>query len=203
MLVAEQFGRGQWEPRRLGPGAGVDAGIVQPSRVHALAREFDLGIDEVMDLISGTPRMKMAVRGGVAEIHLHRLLCRVPGVTDCERLTGEGLPDVRLCFGGSPPITVECKNVLRKRAADGAPRLDFQRTRASKADPCSRYYSPKDFDLVAACLHAVSEEWVFRFHPSATLGSHKRCPGKLDNNVRVNDAWMPDPEAALRAIANR
>ena len=37
------------------------------------------------------------------------------------------------------------------------------RTRASKADPCSRFYSPNDFDVVAACLHAVSERWEFRY----------------------------------------
>ena len=83
----------------------------------------------MLTLIGETPRLKMAVRGWIAEEHLV-VSPRIPGVTDCARLTTEGSPDVTLRFQGSKPLTIECKNVLRKMTREGLPRLDFQRTRA-------------------------------------------------------------------------
>ena len=61
------------------------------------------------------------------------------------------------------------------------------RTRASKNDPCSRFYSPDDFDVVAACLHARTERWDFSFIRSTELNPHKACQGKIANNVRVDE----------------
>jgi hypothetical protein len=113
----------------------------------------------------------------------------------------EGHPDVRLRFEGSRWLNIECKNVLRQTAAGKVPRLDFQRTRASKRDPCSRYYGPEDFDVVAACLHAVTEKWEFRYVLPEHLAPHARCRGKLSNNVRVDERWAVDAQAVLRAAA--
>ena len=71
--------------------------------IHALAREFELGEKEVLDLVAGARRLKMAVRGWVAEEHLLRALKSVPGVSDCVRLDEEGSPDIRLRFESSRP----------------------------------------------------------------------------------------------------
>jgi restriction-modification system family protein len=172
-----------------------------PQRLHALVREFEMDESQVLDLIANARRLKMAVRGWVAEEHLVRRLRMVPGITECERVDEEGSPDVRLRFEGSRLIRVECKNVLRQTAAGNVPRLDFQRTRAAKGDPCSRYYSPDDFDVVAACLHAVTEKWEFRYMPTRQMEPHARCPGKLANNVRVGDGWAADIQAVLREVA--
>jgi hypothetical protein len=174
-----------------------------PARLHDLAREFEMSELEVLDLISSARRLKMAVRGWVAETHLVRFLGAVPGVTACSRSDEEGGPDVRLRFEGSRPISVECKNVLREQTAAGLVRVDFQRTRASKNDPCSRYYSANDFDVVAACLHAVSERWDFRFAPSVRLDPHSKCPGKLSHLVRLDDRWADPVQQVLRAVVNR
>ena len=193
-LLAEQFGRGDY-PAVLLP-ADRDR-IVEPSKVHALSREFELTESEVLDLIGHAPRLKMAVRGWVAEEHLVRVLRQVEGVSHCERLNVEGGADVELRYRNSRPIVVECKNVLRTTLADGTPRVDFQRTRASKSDPCSRYYSPDDFDVVAACLHAVTERWEFRFVRPPDLDKHKKCKRKLSNNVRIDDRWRQDPSPIL------
>lgn len=172
------------------------------SHLHALAEEFQLSADEVLTLISETPRLKMAVRGWIAEEHLVRKLRQVPGVTECERLTRDGSPDVTLRYQGSRPLTVECKNVLRKTTADGRPRLDFQRTRAAKSDPCSRYYRPGDFDIVAACVHAVTSEWDFRYVQTQYLASHPTCPGRISSRVEVDENWTTSPEPVLRAAAS-
>lgn len=195
-LLAEQLMNANGAPA-LTP-AMVEQTIAN-ERLHALAREFELSETEVLDLIASARRLKMAVRGWVAEEHLVRELRTLPGVSDCERLDDEGGADVRLRFNGSPYLTVECKNVLRQRTSAGLPRVDFQRTRASRGDPCSRYYSPADFHVVAACLHAVSERWEFRYTVPSSLNAHRVCLGKLDNDVRVDERWS---ESALSVLAD-
>jgi hypothetical protein len=169
--------------------------------VHHLAHEFELAETEILDLIQSAPRLKMAVRGWVAEVHLQRMLADLPGVTECLRLEEEGTPDIRLRIADARPLLIECKNVLRGRLADGTVRVDFQRTRSSKDDPCSRFYRREDFDVVAACLHPCTERWEFRFALTGAMDPHKRCIGRLSNLVRLDDRWSPDAlEAFNRAL---
>ena len=153
---------------------------------HPLIRELGLPIAQLVDLIASARRLKMAIRGWVAEEHLAATISRVPGVTNCERIDQEGSADLRLRYLGRQPILIECKNVLRKLNREGLPRLDFQRTRAAKTDPCSRYYAVADFHVVAACLHAVTERWEFRYAPTVILDSHAICTHKLASNVLVD-----------------
>lgn len=80
-------------------------------------------------------------------------------------------------------------------------RVDFQRTRAAKSDPCSRYYSAQDFEVVAACLHALTERWEFSFALSRSFTSHASCPGKLSSNVTVDERWSTEALAVLQAAA--
>lgn len=199
-LLAEKMGRIPVLPARP---LAMSRPQASQTELHALAREFGLKESEVLDLIAQTARLKMAVRGWVAEEHLLRQLSVVPGVTDCERILGEGVPDISLRFEGSRPLTIECKNVLRKTDRNGLARVDFQRTRASLGDPCSRYYSPSDFDVVAACLHAVTESWEFRYVTPSRLEPHVRCPEKLSNNVRIDERWQEDARLVLREAASR
>ena len=165
---------------------------------HPLARQFELSPSEILDLIAGARRLKMAVRGWVAEEHLRATLAKVPGITRCERLDEEGGPDLTVSFRHGPPLAVECKNVSRDTDRHGNPRVDFQRTRAAKGDPCSRYYEPTDFDVVAACLHAVTNAWDFRFVLPSVLAPHKSCAGRIASNVRVDNQWSDDPAGMLQ-----
>lgn len=165
--------------------------------VHQLAREFEMSEAGVLDLIAGARRLKMAVRGWVAEQHLVEHLRRIDGITDCERIEAENSPDIQFRFEDSDLLYVECKNVLRTPARNGAARVDFQRTRASKVDPCSRYYSPRDFDLLAACLHARTERWEYSFARTGDLDPHPKCPGKLSSNVVVDGRWREDIRGIL------
>lgn len=176
--------------------------VPPPKRLHQLASEFEMKEAEVFDLIEKTPRLKMAVRGWVAEEHLLRTLKTVRGVSECERSIEEGGADVTLRYSGAK-LWVECKNVLRKTTAAKLPRIDFQRTRASKSDPCSRYYGDTDFDVVAACLHAVTERWEFRYVIPQELAPNIKCPGKLSNNVVVDNRWAGGAEAVLAHAAKR
>jgi hypothetical protein len=174
-----------------------DASLLREAEAHPLALQFDLRPDEILDLISGARRLKMAVRGWVAEEHLRSRLARMPDVV-AERLDIEGAPDLRVSWRGGPPLLIECKNVGRTLDKGGRPRIDFQRTRAAKGDPCSRYYQASDFDIVAACLHGVTDAWEFRYVLPAELPAHKICEGRLSNNVRVDDLWTAAPEEIFR-----
>lgn len=174
----------------------------EPQYVHTLAKEFELTEQEVLSLIAGAKRLKMAVRGWVAEHHLVEKLREVDGVTDCARIEQEGGPDIHLRFEGSNLLFVECKNVLRDTRG-GLPRVDFQRTRASMSDRCSRYYSPADFDIVAACLHAVTQRWEYSFTLTDRLDAHPKCEGKLSSNVVVDDRWNREVRGILGEAARR
>ena len=165
--------------------------------LHPLAAEFELSADEILEVIASARRLKMAVRGWVAEEKLRDVLVRTDGVTFCERLDEEGGPDLKVRWKDGPVLTVECKNVLRKPSAAGHARIDFQRTRASKQDPCSRYYAASDFDIVAGCLHAVEEAWTFRYVRPALLNPRVGCPGKLDNRVLVDHRWTDNAGCAF------
>lgn len=159
---------------------------------HRLISELAISPEALFDLIDGAGRLKMAVRGWVAELKLVEHLQRIEGVTDCRRIEAEGQPDVELRWRGGPPILVECKNVLRKRDAKGRVKIDFQRTRASLGDPCSRYYQPDDFPVLAACLHSVTESWDFRFALTRELPSHLKCPARISNNIPVSEPLFTD-----------
>ncbi len=179
-----------------------DAGVMQMAAEHPLVKQFGMASNEILDLIAGARRLKMAVRGWVAEEHLRGALAEVPGVTHCARLDGEGGPDLEIGYRHGPLLTVECKNVARETDCFGNPKMDFQRTRAAKGDPCSRYYRPAEFDIVAACLHAVSAKWDFRFALPGALPPHKTCAGRIASNIRVDNHWLADVrEMFLRAYA--
>jgi hypothetical protein len=193
--------------RPFRPSLGSAAGsILVPAapQIHRLAEELALSEAEVLDVISSARRLKMAVRGWVAEEHLVRKLRGMPGVSECSHIDEEGGVDVTLRFENSRPIRIECKNVLREKTAKGVARIDFQRTRASKGNPCSRFYQADDFEVVAACMHAVTEVWEFQFAPTAALDrlpSTHKCSGRLSNLVRVDERWSAQAADVFRAVA--
>jgi hypothetical protein len=191
------------EPTSL-PFEGSRAASASTPAIHPLVQEFSLSPEQIFALIANARRLKMAVRGWVAEQHLFDALERIPGVEHCERLDTDGSPDISLSYRGGELLTIECKNSLRQKDQEGCPRIDFQRTRASKKDPCSRYYAPSDFDIVAGCLHAVTEQWEFRYTLTSQLRAHKSCKGKIASNVRIDSGWTDDPTIIFReAYAQR
>lgn len=188
----------QFHPKDALAGMPVTANLDDPNGLHALATEFMLDVHEVLDLIERTRMLKMAMRGAVAEEHLYRMVKELDKVEHCQR--NDTGPDLQLEYAGAW-LTIECKNVLRKMEKDGIPRLDFMKTRHSKTDPCRRFYRPKDFDLVAACLHNATSEWDFRFAPTSGLPPHKTCPGRITNRITVDASWETDLVPLLEAAA--
>ncbi|MBX5147486.1 hypothetical protein [Rhizobium lentis] len=159
---------------------------------HPIVKEFGIDPEALFDLIEGAGRLKMAVRGWVAEQHLFEKLKVIPGVVDCMRIEEDGKPDISLRWKGGTQILIECKNTLRTTYADGRPKVDFQKTRAAKGNPCSRYYRPEDFQVLAACLHAVTENWDFKFALTTELEPHKSCIGRINSSVGIAEPIFTD-----------
>lgn len=205
LFEREAFGEDQGHRQRLAEktlvslleGPRLIAAAPGIQRLDSLSEELDLTPDEIMAMIRDAPYLKRAVRGTAAEKHLFNLLKAVPGVTHIEHDKGS---DIVLRYRGVP-LNIECKNVLWTTLKNNVPRVDFQRTRTSKADPCSRFYSPSDFQVVAACLHARTGKWEFRSILSSRLDPHRTCPGKLSSSVQVDDRWSPDAGSVLAEAA--
>jgi hypothetical protein len=179
--------------------AAVDHG--QPkvaAGVHELEDEFSLSAEEILDIIRERPRLGMAVRGGVAEQHLYNALCADPAVTDVDLGQQEGPPDFFVTLRGSERISVECKNASPTTYADGTPKVETQKTRASKGDPKSRLYDPRQFDVVAACMYGPWRCWEFRYKRSRRLEPDRVYPDRIAALQRIDESWARSLADAMR-----
>lgn len=178
----------------------IERGKLSLDEPHALEVELGLSKDEILDMIEDAKRLRVAVRGRAAEKHLGRLLASVPAIESVTEIDEDGKPDFVVGYRGKP-VRIECKITLRRRH-QGRPKVDFQKTRASKADPCSRYYRPEQLEVLAACLHPITEHWDFKFCPTSALAPHPKCTGHLSQHVLVNGGWSDSVLAALDAVAS-
>jgi|APTNR8051073442_1049403.scaffolds.fasta_scaffold22282_2 hypothetical protein len=200
-LLAEQIGQHGRQALALhNRFAEGQPGTPVTTDIHRLAREFELDTDQILSLIDSAPRLKMAVRGWVAETHLQTHLRTIPQILELTHIEQDGQPDFEILLEGGTRLRLECKNVLRKPLADGTARVDFQKTRASIADPCSRFYRREEFQILAACLHPSTERWEFKYQLTRNLAEHRRCPLRLDNNVHVGPNWFGSFEELLLAV---
>jgi hypothetical protein len=170
-----------------------------PSSLHTLEREFALPGEEILDIIRERPRLGMAVRGGVAERHLHRILEADASVLDLRLGQQEGPPDFFVDLHARERVTVECKNASPTTYADGTPKVETQKTRASKGDPKSRLYEPSQFDIVAACMYGPWGRWEFRYKRSELLDRDATFPDRIAAIQRVDSTWEETIDGALNA----
>jgi hypothetical protein len=165
---------------------------------HALERDFELTSAEILDIITRQGRLAMAVRGGVAEHKLHRVLEAEQGVRQVEAVDRDG-GDFLVTLDDSRKVLVECKNASPTLYRDGAFRVEVQKTRASKGDPASRYYRQAQFDIVAACLFSPTRHWDFRFQRTTSLRPHTDFAGRIAAMQRVDETWRPSLTELLAA----
>ena len=163
-------------------------GIESP-KSHSLETQFDLTSQQILEIIATRTRLAVAVRGGVAEFHLEQGLLSDPEVAKAHRLDIDSTHDFDVTMQDGRFLRVECKNASPHRYADGAFRVEVQKTRASKSDPASRFYPVDGFDVVAACLYSPTGEWVFRFARTTDLARHGEYPERLAPMQRVDESW--------------
>jgi hypothetical protein len=165
---------------------------------HALEGEFGLSSSEILDIIRERPRLGMAVRGGVAERHLHRVLLADPAVAAVQLAVQEGPPDFLVTLRARRrDVTVECKNASPTAYADGTPKVETQKTRVSKGDPKSRLYDPRQFDVVAASMFGPWGRWEFRYKRSDRLDRHAAYADRIAAIQRIDDSWASTLDEAL------
>lgn len=158
-------------------------------KVHDLERAYDLSAAEILSIVSERSRLAMALRGGVAEHHLGRLLEADELVESAEIGQQEGPPDFWVTLADGAKLTIECKNASPKTYADNTPKVEIQKTRASRGDPLSRLYPFDAFDLIAVCLYGPTGKWDFKFKRTADLAPHPDHPSRIAPLQRVDETW--------------
>jgi hypothetical protein len=169
--------------------AQTAASVRASVQVHDLERAFNLEAHEILEIVAERPRLGMAVRGGVAEHHLGRMLRGDQAVGDAEVGHQEGPPDYFVTLTDGRKLTVECKNASPKPYADGTPKVEVQKTRTSRGDPLSRLYGPDAFDVLAVCMYGPTKSWTFRYKRAADLERHPEYLHKLAPMQRVDTNW--------------
>jgi hypothetical protein len=177
-----------------------DAQTAMVGSLHRLERDFDLSSAEILDMISKRNRLAVAVRGGIAEVHLERYLQSHPKVVAVEGLDLDGQPDFKIRLADGRLVTVECKNSSPRASKDGEYKVEVQKTRASKSDPASRLYRLDQFDLVATCLFPATRRWEFRFRRAAALERHPNFPDRIRPIQSVGSMWARDIVVAMDAV---
>jgi hypothetical protein len=171
---------------------------------HALEAEFDLDHATLLNIIEQRGRLKVAVKGGVAEHHLEAVLRNDPAVASVQQIDQDGPPDFEIVFRDGTNARVECKNAsptvyARPGGPDdavGDPKVEVQKTRAQKNDPSGRLYAPNQFDVLAACLFATTGRWEFQFRKAGSLASDATYPHKIAAMQRINRLWAGDVASA-------
>ncbi|MGW0485373.1 hypothetical protein [Nonomuraea sp. NPDC003214] len=185
-------------PLRFATAQQVTAGGNDPvGSLHRLEEQFDMSSQEILDVISSRNRLAVAVRGGVAEHHLERVLRNDPAVASVVSLDADGQPDFEVTLQDGRVIRIECKNCSPKRYANGDIRVEIQKTRATQGDPAGRLYRPDQFDVVAACLYAPEHHWGFAYRATSRLERSSQHKERLAPLHRVTDEWSRSLIGAL------
>jgi hypothetical protein len=166
--------------------------------LHTLETNFDLSAREILDIIHTRMRLEVAVKGGVAEHHLERLLRADPAIAEVERLDLDAQPDFQFWLSDGMAVRIECKNVSPEPYANGDFKVEVQKTRASRDDPAGRLYRPEQFDIVAACLYSPTRRWDFRFIHTSRLERHAVHVDRLAATHRVDGRWSSSLQEALQ-----
>ena len=174
---------------------------------HALEREYGLTREEILDAISRRFRAKVALEGVIAEVHLGKHIQKLKDngvIANFEPHDLDGYPDFSIWLPRQldKVVRVECKNVrnsneaYRKGGQITAYKVETQKTRASKSDKSSRFYSFDQFEILAVCLGKKTHDWSqFMFTESRTLARHAKYRGKMAvmHPVPLPDATVVPP----------
>lgn len=163
--------------------------------MHELEKRYGLTAEEILDAIAGRFRLRTAIEGAVAEVHMERAIKPLVG-KDVDRFEAhdlDGQPDFSLWLPQrAKALRAECKTVrnsdeaYRQGGEIVAYKVETQKTRASQGDPTSRFYDVDQFEIVGVCLGKKTGNWSqFLFICTADLQRHSKYPQKLAVMQRV------------------
>lgn len=165
--------------------------------VHDLEVQFEMSSTEIMEMINSRARLSVAVRGGVAEHHLHRVLTADEYVAAVQPLDKDGSHDFDVTLHDGRIVRVECKNASPRLYANGDMKVEVQKTRATQGDPAGRLYRSDQFDVVAACLFAPTGQWRFAYQATANMERDRRFDDRLAPLQRITNGW---PGTLMEAV---
>jgi hypothetical protein len=172
---------------------------------HPLETAYGLSANEILDAVAKRFRLRAALEGAVAEVHMERHIQALLGSL-IDRYVPHDLdsqPDFSLWLPGiEKPLRAECKNIRESRRKGGeayrqggkvvAYKVETQKTRASKGDPASRFYGVDQFDILGVCLGKKTGDWSdIVYAKVADLKRHSQYLNKLAVFQRVP---LPDAE---------
>lgn len=172
---------------------------------HVLEVEYGLTKDELLDAINRRFRAKVTLEGAVAEVHLGKHIQHLVDMGVIARFEAhdrDNYPDYSIYLPNNPDkaLRVECKNIrnadeaYRKGGEIVAYKVETQKTRASKGDKSSRFYSFGQFEILAVCLGKKTHDWTqFMFIESKRLAKHSEYKKKMAVMQRVP---LPDSQIA-------
>lgn len=162
---------------------------------HELERLYGLSAGEILDAVASRFRLRAALEGGVAEVHMERHIAALVGDL-IERYVAhdeDGQPDFSIWLPGQNcPLRAECKTVrnhteaYRQHGEVVAYKVETQKTRASQGDATSRFYDIDQFKILGVCLGKKTSDWSqFLFARVTDLARHKQHSHKLATMQRV------------------
>jgi hypothetical protein len=178
---------------------------------HELEKLFCLSAGEILDVVLSNNRTLMNLKGAIAQEHLRRhlkQLARQHKIDSFHPINREGEPDFKV-FYRNREFAVECKNVQKTLRKSKGITIDFMRTRNPIGKPWLRYYSPNEFDVLAACTFNQTGKWEFRFIPTRFLRRHPEFSNRLDNKVSLDPSqdyfryWTDDLGKALELLCQQ
>ena len=169
---------------------------------HPLEEKYGLNASELLDAVNDRFRLKVALEGAVAEVHMAKKLAALVG-NGIERFVAhdrDGHSDFSLWLSGRPtPLLAECKNVrdhdeaYRVAGKVVAYKVETQKTRAATGDPTSRYYGIDQYHILGVCLGKKTGNWTdFLFVRTVDLRCHAKHATKLAVMQRVPLPTAPD-----------
>lgn len=168
---------------------------------HLLETTYGLSATEILDAVVKRFRLRAALEGAVAEVHLDRQIALLVAseVARYESHDIDGHPDFSIWIPGSDKaLRAECKSVrdnheaYRVKGQVVAYKVETQKTRAAKGDATSRLYGVDQFEILGVCLGKKTGVWAqFLYVRSVDLERHREHPHKLAAMQRVP---LPDAE---------
>ena len=151
--------------RQVDPGPGMRTNTIG----HPVERMLNASARDILDALENGFRARADLKGKLAELFMSRPLDelqRADVIDHYEWFDQDGVPDLTIWFTDGTLTQLEVKNV---RSGRGPLRAETQKTRASRADPMSRYYRVDHFKVIAACLFNATRQWDYVFARTADL----------------------------------
>ena len=161
-------------------------------------------IDNIQELIEyGDIGFIKALKGTTSEFRALKNLQQKYKIERSQNPDAGGNPDFALNHKGRK-ILIEHKRASIKGYKGGHFKLEFQKSRASKSDPSSRYYSPDWCDIVSI---DVSEHTGIaddkRFVLASDLDRHEKHPQKIKALHRQSTLWYDSLDELLTVLEDK